>query len=53
MNKKPYPGMKQLKDQPNHEAREKKLMEAKADLAGQMKVWCDKHALTTARMENE
>ncbi len=47
MNKKPYPGMKQLKDQPNHEAREKKLMEAKADLAGQMKVWCDKHALTS------
>src|SRR6185503_19147745 len=24
-----------------------RLMEAKADLAGQMKVWCDRHALTS------
>jgi len=27
--------------------REARLMEAKADLAGQMKVWCDRHALTS------
>lgn len=48
MNKNPYPGMKRLRDQPDHEEHEKKLMEAKADLAGQMGVWCDKHNLTKA-----
>lgn len=46
MNKNPYPGLRQLKDQSNSKDREKRLMEAKSDLAGQMKAWCDRHNLT-------
>lgn len=47
MNKNPYPGMRPLKDHPNRQDREKRLMEAKADLAGQMQAWCDRHNLTS------
>lgn len=48
MNKNPYPGMHPLKDHPNRQEREKRLAEAKADLAGQMKAWCDRHDLSSA-----
>lgn len=48
MNKNPHPGMRPLRDSPDRHDREKRLMEAKADLAGQMKAWCDRHNLTSA-----